>query len=194
MIIGVDIDDTLTYLHDERIRVAEKFIADNHMPYKCINPDSRWISEVFDWTQEDFSKFWFSEIDNLLASVSPRPHAVEAMKNFKACGHRIVIVTARDNIWHKDAYKLSYDWLKHNDIIYDDLIVGKIDKTQACLDAKVDIFIDDMPSNLNKLQKVGIDTILMLNPDTVERDTYSGKIATNWLEVEELIKKCDSLT
>lgn len=184
MIIGIDIDDTLTYLHDIRIKTAERYIAQNNLPYKLVKTDTHLFSEMFDWPVDECDKFWFKEADRMLSKVKAREYASETIKNLIASGNKIIIITARTSEWHKDPYQLSYDWLTKNNIPFDKVLVGHLDKTQVCVEEKIDIFIDDMPNTLVKLQNIGIKTIMMKNPHNNSQHIYSGKIVNNWQEIE----------
>lgn len=189
MIIGIDIDDTLTFLHDIKIKTAQDYINKNKLPYKLVKTDTHLFSEMFDWPITECDKFWFKEADKMLTQVKAREFASETIKRLKEKGHKIVIVTARTKEWHKDPYELSFSWLNKNNILFDKLLVGHLDKTQVCVNENIDIFIDDMPNTLVKLQNVDIITIMMLNPHNKKQSIYNGKIVSNWLEIEKIINK-----
>ena len=188
MTIGIDIDDTLTFLHDIKIKTAQNYITNHNLNFKLVNSATNQFSEMFDWPAAECDKFWFDEADKMLSKVKPRAFAREIIDNLRKSGHKIIIITARTKEWHKDPYKLSYDWLRKNNVYYDELLVGYSDKSQICIDKKIDIFVDDMPSTLVKLQNVGIETILMETPHNKKQNIYRGKIAKDWREVEAFIK------
>ncbi len=188
MIIGIDIDDTLSFLYDRKIKVAEEYIRKNKLPYLLINKEANYLSEMFNWSNEECDKFWIEESDNLLAGARVRDFASVVIRRLKEAGHKIVIITARSTDWHKDPYGLSFNWLNENGILFDKLLVGYTDKTQVCVDEKVNIFIDDLPETLVKLQNVGIKTIMMSNPHNVNQKIYHGRAAKDWLEIEKIIK------
>ena len=100
MIIGIDIDDTLTFLQNTRILTAEKYIRKNKLNYKLLKKDTHLFSEMFDWPIEENNKFWFKEADKMLAKVKTRNYASETIKSFKNNGHKILIITSRTNEWH----------------------------------------------------------------------------------------------
>lgn len=187
MIIGIDIDDTLTFLQDTKIKTAQNYIKKHNLPYKIVNPDALFFKDMVNWTEEECDTFWISEADEMLAKVPARKNASKVITNLKQNGHKIVIITARSSQWHKDPYQMSYDWLVKNNIPFDKIIVGHIDKTQVCIDEKLDVFIDDIPLPLVKLQPHNIKTILMSTPHNKNQDIYNGCIANNWLDVENML-------
>ena len=187
MIIGIDIDDTLTLLQEIKIKTAQNYITKHNLPYKIVNPDALFFKDMVNWTEEECDTFWISEADEMLAKVPARKNASQVITNLKQNGHKIVIITARSSQWHKDPYQMSYDWLVKNNIPFDKIIVGHIDKTQVCIDEKLDVFIDDIPLTLVKLQPHNIKTILMSTPHNKNQDIYNGCIANNWLDVENML-------
>ena len=189
MIIGIDIDDTLTYLKDSKIESATNFIKNNNLPYQLIDPDAIFFKDMFDWPEEVCNQFWYAEADKLLSSVPARDNASEVVSRLKNAGHKIIIITARTTEWHKQPYQMSFDWLQKNNIPFDKLIVGHTDKTQVCVDENIDVFIDDLPSTLVKLQNENIKTILVVNPTNKNQDVYCGPASPNWLEIEKILEK-----
>ena len=187
MIIGIDIDDTLTYLQNIKIEFAEKYIKENNLPYKLINPNPAFLKEMFDWPIEECDKFWFAESLNMLSSAPARENASKVITKLKEFGHEIVIITARSSEWHEDPYGMSASWLTKNNIPFDKIIYGVQDKTQSCIDEKVDIFIDDMPNHLIKLQPLGIKTILMGTPHNENQNIYNGIRVKDWFEIEKYV-------
>lgn len=187
MIIGIDIDDTLTYLHDIKIKAAQDYIKKNKMPYMLVKKDANFLSDMFDWSNEECDKFWFQEADKMLSRVKAREFASDVIKRLKYAGHKILIITARNIDWHKDPYDLSLNWLNKNEILFDKLLVGHLDKTQVCVSEKVDIFIDDLPETLVKLQEVGIKTIMVANPHNIKQKIYNGRVVSDWHEIETII-------
>ena len=132
------------------------------MKYNYINKNTNKFSEMLDWPEEEYIKFWFENADKMLTVAKPRKNSVKVLSKLREEGHKIIIVTARTKQWHKDPYKLSVDWLNKNGIEYDELFVGYEDKSQISFDKKIDLFIDDMPENLEKISARGIKTAIML--------------------------------
>lgn len=87
----------------------------------------------------------------------------------------------------KDPYEMSCEWLNKNNIPFDKLIYGFQDKTEVCVKEKVDVFIDDMPQTLLKLQPYNIKTILMGAPHNQNQDIYNGIKVKDWFEIKKYI-------
>jgi capsule biosynthesis phosphatase len=74
--------------------------------------------------------------------VLPKPGAVEYLKELRAKGHYIIIMTARNMVTHNNNLgkviakqgPIVIDWLKKYDFVYDELLFGK---------PHADYFIDD---------------------------------------------------
>lgn len=188
MIIGIDIDDTLTILQKIKIETANNYIQKNNLPYKLIDENANFFSKMYDWPIDVCDKFWFLEADHMLDVATPREHASEVITKLKNMGHKIVIITARNNDWHKAPYEMSVNWLNRNNIPYDKLIIGFTDKIPVCQEEKIDIFIDDMPHTLIRLNDVGIDTIMMNTVSNKDEIEYKGKKAYSWLDVDKYIE------
>lgn len=191
MIIGIDIDDTITQLKDRKIEIATKYIKEHNLPYKLINEDGVRFSMMYDWPLEVCNKFWLEIAFELLDSATPRPNAVNVIQKLKSLGHKIVIITARSDNALMNAYNMSAQWFARHNIPFDKLIYGFEDKTQVCVDEKVDIFIDDIPTNLIRLEPYGIKTILMGTAHNKVHDGYDGIRVEDWFEIEKHIYNKD---
>jgi uncharacterized HAD superfamily protein len=61
----------------------------------------------------------------------------------------------------KDAKKVSIKWLKKNKLHFDKIIVNANNKGQVCKDNNIEIFIDDLPRNIESVSSSGIKTFIM---------------------------------
>lgn len=189
MKIGIDIDDTLSFLEKTRVKTAKKYLKRNHLNYKLIRKDTHLFSEMFNWPQEECDKFWFEMADDMLLKAPVRKDASKVIKRLKKEGNEIIIITARTQKWHKNPFQMSEEWLNNNHIPYDELLVGFLDKTEICKEKGIDVFIDDMPNTLKKLKPFGIETMLMKNSYNV--DEKDLKLVKNWKEIYNNIKKIE---
>lgn len=189
MKIGIDIDDTLSFLEKTRIKTAKKYLKDHGLNYKLIRRNTHLFSEMFNWSQEECDKFWFERADKMLLNAPIRKDASKVIKKLKKEGNEIIIITARTQKWHEDPFGMSEEWLRRNQIPYDELLVGFLDKTEICKEKEVDVFIDDMPKTLKKLKVFGIETILMKNSFNKKEENL--KLVKNWKEVYKTIKQIE---
>lgn len=69
---------------------------------------------------------------NILETVAPFPGACEALRELKAMGYKIHIITAR--AWHPDGVKMTMEWLDKHGGVYDSVSVsygGRQEKSEV---------------------------------------------------------------
>lgn len=187
MTIGIDIDDTLTNLVEAKIECVEKYFKEKGLNYKLVDKAGYYLSKMFDWPEEEWRKFWFERMDDFLSSASPRERAKEVVNALKKDGHKIVIITARSDDFHKNAYELSKNWLEKHGFEFDEIITEAYNKGEVCQQKNVDVLIDDFTGNIMSAKKRNIKTILMdclHNKDYQDEQTYR---AYNWDDVYQII-------
>lgn len=186
MNIGVDIDDTITSLYRTKVRTAKKYIADNKMPYKLVDKTKNYLSEMFNWPREVCNKFWEERGSVMLAKAHPRRFVKDVISRLRKEGHKIIIITARSTDVSDDAYTFSKTWLDKHFIEYDKILVHQLSKLQACIDEKIDVFIDDLPKHVNLVSENGISAVLM---NTIANKTTKVECerVSNWKQFYKII-------
>jgi len=192
MIIGIDIDDTLTDIRDQ---LKEATLEYAKKLGKKINIDNTYIEdknngniykEKYNFTDEELKRFFKEVQEEITKNVKPREGTREVIKKLREEGNTIIIITARDKQFHDDPYELSKTWLDKNEIEYDKIIVNAREKAKICLDEKVDIFIDDQLANCMKVSRTGITVIRITNYKEVHGNIINK---TNWQDIYEFIKE-----
>lgn len=193
MIIGIDIDDTLTDIRDELkealIQYAKKIGKYNEDEEKYIpdNNDGNVFKERYNFTNEEIRTFYNDIHDEIGKKANPREGAKQVIDKLRLEGNKIYIITARDYELHDDPYALSKEWLDRNEIKYDKLIVNARDKAKICKEENVEVFIDDKLANCMKLDEQGIKVIRITNYE----DKYGNIVnKKNWNEIYNYIKHC----
>lgn len=192
MIIGVDIDDTLTDIRDEVGAEALKYAQslNKEVDEKKIvwdkNNNGSSFKERYNLNYDELLYFFKNIQENVTKNAKPRDDVVEVIKKLRKDGHKIYIITARDNEFHNDPYELSKTWLDKNNIEYDKLIVNARDKAKICKEQNVDVFIDDKLSNCMEISNENIITIRITNYTEQHQDIVNKK---NWKEIYEFIKQ-----
>lgn len=162
MKIGVDIDGTITNLHNEIIKYGLQY--NDYILGKGIKNENAYrISEIFDWEKDDYVKFKKYIQMEVLNIIKPRDDAVEYLNNIKKLGHEIYIITGRKSTEMRDTYNETLNWLKINNIPFDKFIIEEANKGKACLENNIDIFVDDSLKHLNRIYDAGIKKIYIFD-------------------------------
>ena len=182
MNIAIDIDDTLTntfsYLQPYTAEYCKKPLEElvsNNISYD--NTPKEW-----GLVMNDFAKKYF---DALIPFTPVKEGACDVVKELRKLGHRIIIITHRNNTLYSDCYYTTQKELKNCGIEYD-LLICTNDKLTACLNEKVDLLIDDTFSNLDSVSKAGIDVLMFLSPVNGCYTKQFKSVAT-WDEIRKLL-------
>lgn len=192
MRIGIDIDDTLTDVKNELIKAGENYARSLGKDIKVDknfedknNNGNKW-QEIFQFNYEELKYFLKDIQESITNKAKPREDVVEVINKLKNDGNEIIIITARDSEFHDDPYKYSKDWLDKNNIYYDKLVVNARNKEDACIEEKIDLFIDDSKSNCLKVNKAGIKTIRVCNE--IENNNSNLICFNNWNDIYSYIQ------
>lgn len=190
MIIGIDIDDTLTSLTKIKHKWCKKYIKQKGWQYKLVNKNARFIKDKFNMSEEHLNELWFDIADKMLNTAKPRKGASKYITKLKNQGHKILIITARHVRWHKDPYNMSVEWLQKNNIPYDELLVGNEKKDTICLEKKIDYLIDDYQENILSLHAVGLKTIMITTPNNKKFIVPNTCVKLkNWKSIYNFLQK-----
>ena len=192
MRIGIDIDDTLTDVKNELIKAGENYARSLGKDIKVDknfedknNNGNKW-QEMFQFNYEELKYFLKDIQESITNKAKPRENVVEVINKLKNDGNEIIIITARDSEFHDNPYKYSKDWLDKNNIYYDKLVVNARNKEDACIEEKIDLFIDDSESNCLKVNKAGIKTIRVCNE--IENNNSNLICFNNWNDIYSFIQ------
>ena len=152
MIIGIDIDDTITDLSDIFLKYATLYNKENEIDFKIDK--TQWdIDKAFGWNNDDFMKFSKKYLEILLNEAKPKKGCVDVINKLREDGNKIVIITARNSEELIDPYDFTKNWLELNNIGFDKLVVNSNKKEEDCINNKIDVFIDDRPENCENVYK-----------------------------------------
>jgi len=110
----------------------------------------------------------------------------------KEDGHRIILITGRDNGEYSNPKEMTKNWLVKNNIYYDKLILtdayagGKFSKTAECIKYNIDVMVDDSRNVCRELYEAGIKVLIM---DTrLNREITNIERVYNWEEIYNKIR------
>ncbi len=196
MIIGIDIDDTLTNIHDKLIDASfdyakqlGKEVNVNKSHVDDSKNDGNIYQQMFGFTYAEL-KYFLREIqESITETAKPRKDVRKVLEDLHKDGHKIVIVTARDYEFHEDPYAQSIKWLKDNKIYYDKIIANARNKYMVCDALDIDVFIDDGLSNCLNVSKLGIPTIRICDEEKTKSVPSQIIYLKNWKDIYKFIKQ-----
>lgn len=186
MIIGIDIDDTITDLSDIFLKYATLYNKENEIDFKIDK--TQWdIDKAFGWNNDDFMKFSKKYLEILLNEAKPKKGCVDVINKLREDGNKIVIITARNSEELIDPYEFTKNWLELNNIGFDKLVVNSNKKEEDCINNKIDVFIDDRLENCEKVyEKLHIPVFLF---DSVYNTNDKNSLIERVFSWEEVYSK-----
>ncbi len=185
MNIGIDVDGVLNNYNAYQKKEGKKYFKK-----KIINPYGYDLQEMFGITKEEDHQFWKEHILNYATKFKARPYASKVIKKLRQNGHKIIIITARSSssIPKEDMHNILINWLKENQIEYDELIMTNTNKAKICLDKHIDIMIEDSPDKIIPISK-NTKTICFYADYNKFLNVKNMIRVKSWKEVEKAIKK-----
>lgn len=179
--IGIDIDDTLT---DTTCLIKKKFKESKNKELIDNMEDI-----IRGYYVSDTSIEFYKSIASVFANdIKIKSGVKEALSKLHNDGYKIIIITARNDNYYGDAYKICYDYLIKNDVVFDKLLIGRTYKIETCKDEKIDIIIDDSIDVVNKAIDEGIDAILITSILNKDRECKVSRF-DDWDSIYEYITK-----
>lgn len=160
MRIGIDIDGVLTDIEQWQLDYGSKFYYEKYRK-NIVNFKGYETTDIFNVEQGYDDEFWKEYFIDYSINVEPRKFSSEVIKKLRDNGHIIYIITARGSflshsanvMLYEENKKIVLEWLKKNDILYDNIIFSPEDKLDICMENNIDLMIEDKPANINKISK-----------------------------------------
>ena len=158
MRIGVDLDGVLNDVAEWHFACGSKFCLEQKIN-RGFNPSGYYMEEQFHLTSDENKEFWRQYIFDLLIAIPIRPYASEVIHKLRKAGHKIIILSARDNQYLNNQYNGMIDyyvesWLNKHNVEYDEIIINSKNKREKCLSIGLDLMIEDKASNVNDISKI----------------------------------------
>lgn len=186
MIIGVDIDDTISKTNEMMIKKAlwydEKYVKGKGFK----NKKAYSFMEMFHWNVLDVDNFMkYIRDSKFFLEVEPIEDAAKYINMLAGEGNKIVFITRR-----KDSLKvkmMTKKWLKKYGFKYNKLILGATKKGEICDREGVSFFVDNDLKNVLEVKDYGISAILM--GDDYNKDEDEVLRVKSWKEAYECAKE-----
>lgn len=194
MVIGLDIDDTITDTFGVMFGYAQKYTIEElnrsaKIDWLTSFPNHNYIQAMHKWSEEEETAFFRKYYKRICDETEPFPFAVETINKLKDEGHKIVLITARWDFDDISVRELTEDWIKRKNIHYDKLVVNAKTKLEAVKENNVDIFIDDSFENCTSVAEGGIKTFIMDTRCNKGLDSPNITRIYSWPHLEHEIRK-----
>ncbi len=190
MNIGIDIDNTIT----NTAPILKKYCKEyNDTVVKRgleMHETGAASFDLYDWTQEENMDFCVKYLEEVVLQAEVKENAKEVIQKLKNEGHQINIISSRAFPMFKTPYETTEKFLKEKGIVYDKLLVGKIEKRSSCVENQLDVLIEDEVKYINEMSEF----MNVFVFDAVYNKQCSGKNITrvyNWLEIYDKINEFD---
>jgi len=181
-VFGVDLDGVVADFYGGLRPIAAEWLG---VALESLSPRVSW--GLVEWGidqapggYEALHKFAVMQRE-LFLTLPPTPRAPQTLRKLSKAGVRIRIITHRLFIkyFHQIAVSQTIQWLDRHDIPYWDLCFMQ-QKTAV----GADLYIEDSPSNIERLRAEGQKTIVYTNSTN---EHLPGPRANTWDEVLELV-------
>ena len=169
--IGIDIDDTLVKTNEKAIEIIKR------EGYKLVD----YYEKV-----DNLSEFINKHFIEIVKTASLFENAKETIERLKDLGYRIVLISARAFQPGADTEEDTINYLKENNVLYDEILLRRPNKVEACKQENVDYFIDDKEKTLDTLNEIGITCIKIKSIDKNPSKYYS---VNTWEDIYKYFEK-----
>lgn len=189
MNIGIDIDDTISETFEALIPYAQKYTIEDLKRKSNIDlrgdlSNHLYIVDVNGWNESEAIKFWKKYYGEVLKEVNIKKFAAETIKRLRKEGHKIYLITARWEMRADNVKQITEQWLKDNNVEYDELILNASDKLSIAKEKNIDIFVDDSFKNCKTIvDGTNAKVYLMNSKINEELNDENIKRVYSWPEV-----------
>lgn len=146
MIIGIDIDNTITHTTETIMHYARIFGEPRGLN---TIPDPRYyyLEDALGWDKAVADEFLSNYLGHIYREMRPKDQAIEVIRQLKR-QHEIILITSR-NRQFPQVEEVTTCWLAQNGVEYDRLILNATDnmhyfsKLAACQENRVELMIED---------------------------------------------------
>lgn len=189
MILGIDIDDTITKTTEQTDIFAKEYtekVLNREFSINLDTYDPMWVQAAYGWTKEDEKNFWDLYYEKDMEMLEPKEDAIESINELYK-NHEIILISARWDFESGIIKKITKDWLERHDVHYHKLFINHVDKRQISMENNIDLFIDDSLKTCREIESIGIKTLLMTSRRTDKIDVGSIIKVNSWDEILQKI-------
>lgn len=180
MIIGIDIDDTISLTNARLIEEACFFDKEYLKGKGYKNRNAYSFMEMFYWSVLDVDSFLkYIRDSKFFLGVEPIKDAAIYINKLYDEGNKIVFITRRKNTFKVKS--MTKKWLKKHGFKYNKLILGAKKKGEICDNEGVSFFVDNDIKNVYDVLDYGINAVLMT--DDYNKDENELVRVNSWQDI-----------
>ena len=192
MKLAIDLDECVADTFEVDLATCYLYNKRNNLLKKSFYlPVSSHAPRVFEMSLQEEEKFFIEQRKLVIEKKLLRPKylAKEIINKLYDENNEIIIMTARNDKYWKNAAKESAAWLDENGIKYSKVIANCLNKGQACKENNVDILVDDNLYLIKQANSYGINTITYWSPFNKKYKDKLNVFASCWPEVYDKVKE-----
>lgn len=177
---GIDIDDTISDSASMYIKYGHNYTK-NILKRDTMNKlegvtSHHYLEEIFEWNKEELKEFLEIYYEYVIKNVEVKNGVVEVLNKIKEKNDNIYLITARYEMPNSNIEKETLEWLKNNEIPFDELIMNARNKKSICEKYNIDVFIDDSYVNCKCVSELNNKVYLMTSNTNQKIDVSNDKI------------------
>ncbi|MBO4569857.1 MAG: hypothetical protein J5689_01400 [Clostridia bacterium] len=193
MIIGCDIDHTITDSEELENKYVQEFLKSINFSGQIVKPDEFFILARYGFKDSVCWEFYDTFGPALLSNTPIKQDCDKVIHSLREKGDKFIFISARGetHMLNHNPYVITHKWMKQRGIEYDKLICRDHKKIEPALKNEVDLFIDDSIDVCSDFSKIGIPTILVTasHNKSITNLPSGCNRADNWNQVAALIEK-----
>jgi hypothetical protein len=192
MLIGLDFDNTIVNYSDAIVRLArERFDLPKDLPVNKVNLRDLLRSEG---REGEWTEFQGELYGPGMRYAEPYPGALDTMRDLKACGHRLVIISHRTKLPYAghpyDLHASAMEWViarlssqghLSKDAVY--FLETRADKIGMIASLNCDVFLDDLPEVFNDPSFPTSTRAILFDPDYRNADFLVNHRIRSWKQL-----------
>ena len=187
MKIGIDIDNVISNSNEYWFLKAKEFKKlKGHT--LVIKENATSIADKFGFDKQMYHEYCSHYVRDVNMNVAIKNKAREIIDKLHVDGHKIILITQRNNSHYSDCEEVTKSWLKKHSVYYDSIYFGCEDKGIVARKEILDLFVDDLPRNCENVSKVGIKVIMFDTPFNKSCSLYER--VSSWEELYKKINDC----
>lgn len=180
MIIGIDIDDTISKTDEKLIVEAYNYDMEHVKGKGYKNRNAYSFMEMFYWSVLDVDGFLkHVRTSKFFLDVDPIEDAALYINKMYDEGNKIVFITRRHNSFKVKS--MTKKWLKKHGFKYHKLIMGAKKKGEICDNEGISFFVDNDIKNVIAVKDYGIDAFLI--EDKYNKDEDELEVLSSWKDI-----------